>query len=195
LSSRAGAATAKPELLAAYYGLVHEERIERLGLERYHMDGGDVLETVRRLRERPDVEYAEPNYVVHLAMVPNDTFYSNYQGHARDLQRWTFGGIEGNTGINAEAAWDTTTGRPDVTIAVIDSGVALSHEDLAANIWTNPGEIPGNNVDDDGNGFVDDVHGWDFYSGDNDPNPDLGDGINNDGAGIGDDNVFHGTFV
>ena len=101
----------------------------------------------------------------------------------------------GDPGINAEAAWDITTGRPDVTIAVVDSGVNLTDSDLAPNIWTNPGEIPGNGVDDDHNGFVDDVHGWDFYSSDNDPNPDLGDGINNDGAGFGDDNTFHGTFA
>lgn len=194
---RAGASSAKVDPLAGgALGLVRAERLEGLGVERYTMPGGgDVLDAARRLRARPDVEYAEPNYLVVPAVVPNDTFYANVDGHVRDLQRWTFGGVDGNSGIDAEAAWDLTTGRPDVTIAVIDSGVALTEPDLAANVWTNPGEIPGNGVDDDHNGFVDDVHGWDFFSSDNDPSPDLGDGINNDGAGLGDDNVFHGTFA
>jgi subtilisin family serine protease len=198
---RPGAASAKLDPLDGDLGLVREERIDRLSIARYRLaGGGDVLETVRRLRARPDVEFAEPNYVAHLALVPNDTFYSNYQGHARDLQRWTFGGVDGDSGIDAEAAWSVTTGRPDVTIAVIDSGVAIASEDIASNIWTNPGEVPGNGVDDDANGFVDDVHGWDFYytRGDVTPgSPEMpyGDGINNDGAGVGDDNVFHGTFV
>lgn len=193
---RAGVATAKTEPLNGDLGLVRADRIDDLRIERYVMPGGgDVWETVRRLRQRPDVEYAEPNFVAHLAAVPDDTFYSQVEGHARDLQRWTFGGIEGDTGINAEAAWDITTGRPDVTIAVVDSGVSYTHPDIAPNLWTNPGEIPGNGVDDDHNGFVDDVHGWDFYGSDPDSNPDLGNGRNDDGVGIGDDNVFHGTFA
>lgn len=183
------------EPLNGAFGLVIEDRLEKVDVARYRLFGGDVLDTVRKLRQRPDVLYAEPNYTAHLAMVPNDPLYANVGGFARDLQRWTFGGIDDDPGINAEAAWDITTGRPDVTIAIIDSGVWLTHGDLAPNIWTNPGEVPANGRDDDNNGFVDDVHGWDFYSGDSDANPDLGNGDNDDGVGIGDDNVFHGTFV
>ena len=66
------------------------------------------------------------------------------------------------------------TGAPDIVLAVIDSGVDIDHEDLAANIWTNPGEIPGDGIDNDNNGFIDDVNGWDFIDGDNDPrDPDV----------------------
>ena len=61
-------------------------------------------------------------------------------------------------------------------VGVIDTGVDYNHKDLAANIWTNPGEIAGNGIDDDGNGYIDDVHGWDFCNGDNDPMDDNGHG-------------------
>ena len=63
--------------------------------------------------------------------------------------------------IGSAAAWDTAAGE-NAVVAVIDTGVDYTHPDLAANIWTNPGEIPGNGIDDDGNGYVDDVHGYDF---------------------------------
>ncbi len=193
---RPGVASAKTEPLNGALGLARIDRIEHLDIERYQLAvGADVFTAVRRLRERPDVLFAEPNYISYPAVVPNDTYYAGVDGYSRDLQEWTFGGITGDTGINAEEAWDITTGRPEVTIAFVDSGVFLTQGDLAPNLWTNPGEIPGNGVDDDGNGFVDDIHGWDFYSSDADANPDLGNGINDDGVGSGDDNTFHGTFA
>jgi subtilisin family serine protease len=94
-------------------------------------------------------------------IIPNDPNYSALWGMRKP------GPSVG--GIDAPHAWMVTTGSNDVVIAVIDTGVDRAHADLQGNMWTNPGEIAGNGVDDDRNGFIDDVHGWDF--GDNDSNP------------------------
>ena len=116
------------------------------------------------------VQYVEPNrynYLDTTTVIPNDAQFT-------DLWAMNNTGQTGGTpdaDIDAVEAWDTTTGSSDLVIAVLDSGLDMSHEDIAANLWTNPGEIAGNNIDDDNNGYVDDVHGWDFSGGDNDPSP------------------------
>ncbi len=107
----------------------------------------DPLEVSAELRGITDVEYAEPVPVRHTSGVPNDPKFAVQ--YALDRMKMT-------------EAWDVTTGDTNVLIAIVDTGVDMGHEDLSANIWTNPGEIPGNGIDDDGNGEVDDVHGWDF---------------------------------
>ncbi len=93
--------------------------------------------------------------------------------------------------IDAPEAWTVFTGSRDVIVCVIDTGVNYNHPDLAANIWTNPGEIAGNGIDDDGNGFIDDIHGWDFKNLDNDPMDDHGHGSHCSGTigGVGDNGV------
>lgn len=111
-----------------------------------------------------------PDFVSLSSRVPNDEFFTFQWGHDNTGQ---FIGGSG-TGVNdADAdstnAWDLTIGSQSVIIAVIDTGVDITHPDLAANIWHNPAEIAGNGIDDDGNGFVDDVTGWDFGDLDNDP--------------------------
>ncbi|MCP4708696.1 MAG: S8 family serine peptidase, partial [Planctomycetes bacterium] len=78
--------------------------------------------------------------------------------------------------IDAPEVWQISHGSPEVTVAVIDSGVDYAHRDLRDNIWINQGEIPGNHQDDDGNGFVDDIYGYDFYNRDGDPQDDFGHG-------------------
>ena len=127
------------------------------------------------------VEYAEPNYLRRAAVVPNDTSFGQLWGlhNTGQVVDGAAGAVDAD--IDAPEAWDVTTGSSAVVIAVIDSGVAWEHPDLTANIWTNPGEIAGNSLDDDGNGFVDDVRGWDFVDGDNDP--------------TAHDNPGHGTHV
>ena len=176
--------------------LVSQNRMLRLHRVRTPLP---VEEAIRRYRENPAVAYAQPNYLAWPSLIPNDPFYDNFAGTPTDLQKWYLG----PPGITAESGWDTTTGRSDVVIAIIDTGIDLNHPELASLIWINPGELPADGIDNDGNGFIDDINGWDFYTGpayccgntrDNDPNPDLGDGADNDGDSNIDDAVFHGTF-
>lgn len=125
-----------------------------------------VEEALKIYRANPDVEYAGPNYIVRKATVPNDPYFSLQWGLYNTGQAITGdkGKITGvaDMDIGAPEAWDIITGSSTITVAVIDSGVDYNHPDLAANIWTNQGEIPGNGTDDDGNGFVDDARGWNF---------------------------------
>ena len=107
-------------------------------------------------KEADSIEYAEPDYIVHANNSPDDP-------------KFTDGTLWGMNKISAPAAWDISTGSKSVLVGVIDTGVDYNHEDLKDNIWTNSAEIPGNGIDDDGNGFIDDVHGWDAVNNDGDP--------------------------
>jgi len=109
----------------------------------------DVPTAVEKLWKVDGVISAQPNYVIKPFMVPTDVSFS---------MQWAL------QKVNSTMAWDLFTGNEKVIVAVIDSGVDLDHNDLKANIWTNPNEIPNNGIDDDQNGYVDDVHGWDFCS-------------------------------
>jgi subtilisin family serine protease len=116
--------------------------------------GGDDATAVRAAAElsaNPDVAYVEPNYLFFEQSAPNDPQYRN---------QW---GLRNSSGIDigAEQAWDRTTGSDDVVVGVIDSGMDIRHKDLRDNLYHNPNEIPDNGVDDDHNGYVDDVNGWD----------------------------------
>src|SRR5262245_20311965 len=134
--------------------------------------GRSTEDAVERLRRNPAVEYAEPDYIMQAALAPADPSYPLLWGLHNIGQT---GGAPG-ADIGAESAWTITVGDRSVLVGVLDSGIDYNHPDLRDNIWTNPGEIPGNGVDDDGDGFIDDVHGWDFVNDDGDPMDDFGHG-------------------
>ena len=123
----------------------------------------NTLEAVAALNQEPDVVYAEPNYIMRKRTMPNDPLFADMWGLRNTGQ--TIGSPTPVSGadIKAEQAWNITTGSSSVVVGVIDTGIDVNHEDLKDNIWTNPGETPGNGVDDDNNGKIDDVNGWDFY--------------------------------
>jgi len=124
----------------------------------------DLQQTLADLEKQTNIEYAEPDYLVWPLAMPNDARFSELDGLNNIGQ---FGGrIDAD--IDAPEAWDLQTGN-DIVIAVIDSGVDYLHPDLKDNIWVNVNEIPNNGIDDDSNGFIDDVNGWNFVNNSNDP--------------------------
>lgn len=122
----------------------------------------DVLATCARLREDAEVAYAQPNYIYRPCRTPNDPEFPDQYAHQL---------------IQMEDAWDISTGSRDVVVAVLGTGVDVNHPDLKDNAWVNEGEIPDNEIDDDENGYVDDVHGWNVESSNGDviPEPDWWD--------------------
>lgn len=135
------------------------ERLGLRGLVRIRLDGRlTVAEAEAALEQRAGVRYAEPNHRYELLAAPNDTYFGDEWGlhQPNDFD------------IDAPEAWNVTTGSNAVTVAVVDSGVEYTHPDLVDNVWANPLEVA-NGSDDDGNGLVDDLRGWDFYSNDNVP--------------------------
>jgi subtilisin family serine protease len=152
---------------------VHFERSLELARAQVVEVDGPVGATVRRLERQADVEYAQPNYRYH-ALAP-DTFLAELWGLTDPAVP--------DPGVNALSAWSTTKGSGQV-IAVADTGVDLTHPDLLANLWSNPSEVPGNGIDEDANGVVDDFRGADFVDrAGGAPTPDP------------DDFNFHGTHV
>lgn len=124
----------------------------------------DVMTAVNQLKAMPDVEYAEPNYIYTIGAVSNDPYYTY-----KNL--WGMCGPNTNPvstfGTGAGTAWGVNRiGSSAVIVGIIDEGLMTTHEDLRANIWVNPREIAGNRRDDDGNGYIDDVNGWDFTAND-----------------------------
>ncbi len=124
-----------------------------------------MIRAIDILKSSPCVEYVEKNWIRHLDVIPDDTRFSELWG------LMNYGQTEGtpDADIDAPEAWSIYTGNPDMIVAVLDTGINYDHVDLQSNIWINTDEIPGNDVDDDGNGYVDDYRGWNFISDNNDP--------------------------
>ncbi|MEO7823618.1 MAG: S8 family serine peptidase, partial [Gemmatimonadaceae bacterium] len=185
---RAGAsATVRATALARANGQAGERILTAMMRRAGDVEGLTIVHTsmavpqaIEALRGSADVEYAEPNYIYQHTAVSNDPYYTNGSlwGMYGDATSPT-----NQYGSQAGEAWAANhTDCSSVWVGVIDEGYMYTHEDLAANAGTNPGEgVTGDGIDNDGNGYVDDIYGWDFANGDNT----VFDGINDD----------HGTHV
>ena len=122
-----------------------------------------VPQALRILEKHPAIEYAEPNYRIYPTLIPNDPMFSSLWG----MHNLGGKGSLTDADIDAPEAWNMVTGSASVLIGIVDTGIDIQHPDLAPNIWTNPDEIPNDGIDNDGNGYVDDLNGWDFWNGDN----------------------------
>lgn len=123
-----------------------------------------VSEAIERYEASPDVEFAEPDFILKPSQVTsaNDSYYPRLYGLNNTGQ--SDGTVDAD--VDAPEAWNATTGDPGTVVAVIDEGVDINHPDLRNNIWTNPDEVPNNGTDDDRNGYVDDANGYDFANDD-----------------------------
>ncbi|NOZ52112.1 MAG: S8 family serine peptidase [Gammaproteobacteria bacterium] len=148
-------------------------------------EGEDLERVLAEFINDPDVENVFPNYTVSVNLIPNDPLLNELWGLNNTGQVVPAEGIPRSdtdqvglpdADIDAPEAWDVVVADPTVVIAVIDTGVDYNHPDLAANMWVNPGEIADNGIDDDNNGFIDDIHGADFRNNDADPMDDHGHG-------------------
>ena len=168
----------------------------------------NIQDVIKDYKNDPSVEYAELNYYYHTQMAPNDTYYNSAGSWGQ-----TYGDMWGLQAINPETAWDQSQGS-DIVVAVIDTGVDYNHEDLYRdsnsngqldageqyNVWINPIEDRNSNgiidandfdgVDNDNNGFIDDIRGWNFVSGNNNAMDDHGHGSHCAGiiAAVGNNN-------
>ena len=177
---------AASEYFRGRWGVSTLKTYQAIGAEHVKLPKGMTVEEALEIyQDDPDVEYAEPNYLRRISLTPDDPDFSKLWGFHNTGQT---GGLE-DADIDAPEAWDTQTGNSSVVVAVLDTGADLDHEDLSDNIWKNADEDwvvgnPGyNDVDDDGNGKIDDYYGWDFANDDNnDPEDDNA-------------QTFHGTHV
>lgn len=138
----------------------------------FKLNGMTSKEALAKLNKHPSVLYAEPDYILSADVMPDDSRFSELWGMHNTGQT----GGTADADIDAPEAWEISTGTRDVVVGVIDTGVDHTHPDLAANMWVNPGEIAGDGVDNDGNGYIDDVYGINAITNVGDPMDDQGHG-------------------
>ncbi|MHC4112359.1 MAG: S8 family serine peptidase, partial [Planctomycetota bacterium] len=155
------------------------DRIYLLELE----DGQDLAAALAACRQDPAVEYAELNYLQFMHKTPNDPYFSIQWTLENTAQMYPESGRYNHppgkydSDIDAPEAWDIFTGSAEVVVAVIDTGVDYAHRDIDDNMWINDAELNGTaGLDDDYNGYVDDIYGYDFVNRDGDPMDDIGHG-------------------
>ena len=136
--------------------------LDRIYYVQFPAPRSDLAQLAAEYEERSSIELAWLDQVASHCSKPNDPLYASQWNYTLE-------------DLDCEPGWNITTDS-QVLVSVIDSGIDLKHADIDANLWKNPGEIAGNGVDDDGNGYVDDVHGWDFWNADRDPTDDYGHG-------------------
>lgn len=146
------------------YSLIMPGSASKLNFKRQEiLEYNENDDTCLKLKELGAIE-CSPNFEFKIStIVPNDTYYQSQWGL-------------GQSGINAVNAWDKTKGSKRVVVAVVDTGIDYTHQDLIDNIWVNPNEIPNNGIDDDDNGIIDDIHGANFIVDTGDPMDDNGHG-------------------
>ncbi|HET9950285.1 MAG TPA: S8 family serine peptidase [Candidatus Eisenbacteria bacterium] len=154
-------------------------RRERIWVLTSGRPGFDPVGAARALQATGAIRSACPDYRFALLYTQPSDLFLPYQWYVDDT---------GFADVKLPLAWDLERGDTSVVIAIMDTGIDTSHPDLSSKIWHNPGEVAGNGLDDDGNGLIDDVEGWDFGMGDHDPKPEY----TADASGL--DVGFHGTF-
>jgi subtilisin family serine protease/subtilisin-like proprotein convertase family protein len=146
-----------------------------------------VPQAIDLYRTVPGVQFAEPDFIIGYNRIPNDSSFNALWG----LNNLVGQATNTEADINAPEAWEFHQGSGATTVAILDTGIDYSHPDLASNMWTNPGEVAGDGADNDGNGLVDDVFGYDFANEDADPFDDNGHGTHAAGTigAVGDNGI------
>jgi len=149
-------------------------------------NSSSLQQLISELKNDPNIEEVDLNYIVHTTAIPNDPYYSSKGSWGQP-----YDDLWGLKKINAASAWEQTKGSASIIVADIDTGVDRNHEDLTSNMWVNTSETPSNGVDDDSNGYIDDYYGWDWANNDNDPMDDNGHGTHTVGtiAAVGNNGI------
>lgn len=157
-----------PKILENTYDLNIKEVYNEIGIYNVSIPKkykDNIENLITTLNQNSNIEFAEPNGIVSAFRSPNDKLYNQQWGLNNVGQKAGTYGVD----IDAEKAWNKTIGKHSVIVAVIDTGVSYNHPELRKNMWINTKEIPNNKKDDDHNGYIDDVRGWDFVNNDNNP--------------------------